>query len=452
MPDSAANAEDAQALYDVFDYAGAEAAAGRRVSSGDPTPDDLWLLGMAQRMQRRFEPAIDTFTRFLSLAGGDPRVEQVQSERLHCVRKLQRYEEAERFARAAADAFPANGYFTRVLGEALLMRGQRAEAERWLQHTLRTDPSETEARAMLRALSAAGEGAAAAAPVKTVAWPQSLPKLGDMRQAIRHSLLRGYPQTGRFIGADSRFLTLGSCFANNLAVRLRAAGYNADTEFLGEEVNSTYANRYLLEWIEKGAVDSQTEAMHDAYGEEMRQRFREGFAACDVFVFTLGLAPCFFSRATGDFFFMNGSSALTTRFLRQNCEMRSTSVAENQANLQAIVQAVERLAGPAVRIVLTVSPVPLAASTEFASAVIADCISKSILRVACHEALKRMDARRALYWPSFEMVRWLGAHFGHDFEPAFGADDANNRHVSTWLVDTIIDLFLETYSEAAGQA
>jgi hypothetical protein len=94
----------------------------------------------------------------------------------------------------------------------------------------------------------------------------------------------------------------------------------------------------------------------------------------------------------------------------------------------------------------------MGATTEFRSAVIADCLSKSTLRVACHEALQELDGERVVYWPSFEIVRWLGAHFGHDFEPAFGVDDGNNRHVSTWLVDTIIDLFLETYSQPERRA
>lgn len=450
-PDEAeAHAALARFLLDDFEFAAAEPHLLRCIALAGETPDRLWPLAMAQRRQRRFEPAADSFARFLDLAAADdPRRHEAHTERLHVLRKLRRHAEAEAAARAAAAAFPADGDFIAVIGESLLMQGREAEAESVLERALEVDPQQTESRALLRAIRAgrAGSDAPDAQPIRTRAWPTSLPRLGDVRQVIRSSLLAGYPQGGRFITPESRFLTMGSCFAINLAKRLRAAGYATDSEFVGEEVNSTYANRYLLEWVEKGAVDAQTEAMEEAYGEGLRERFRASFAACDVFVFTLGLAPCFFSRASGDFFFMAGRSPYANAYLRRTFEMRTTSVAENQANIAAIVDSVRRLARPDARIVLSVSPAPLGATSEFASPVIADCVSKSTLRIACHEAMKTLDPAQVSYWPSFEMVRWLGGHFGHDFEPAFARDDGNSRHVSTWLVDAIIDLFLETYSQ-----
>src|SRR4051812_41192548 len=103
VPDAPDNAE---ALFEAFDWAGAEAALTRRTEQRPATPDELWLLAVSQRRQRRFEPAVSSFTRFLSAAGHDPRAEEAHSERLHCTRKLQHYEEAERLGREAAGAFP----------------------------------------------------------------------------------------------------------------------------------------------------------------------------------------------------------------------------------------------------------------------------------------------------------------------------------------------------------
>lgn len=447
--DPDAHALLAEVLIESFDLPGAEAAIGQAIALGGPTPDRLWILATSHRRQRGFAPAAEAYGRFLALAPGDPRAETAHAERLQCLRKQALYPAAEAAAREAVAAFPASGEFLRALGEALLMQDREDEAEATLERAIAIDPHETEARDLLRAIRAgrsASPAAEPARPVKTRSWPTSLPRLGDVRQVIRSSVLRGYPEAGRFITPDTTFLTLGSCFANNLAVRLRAAGYVAHTEFLGEEVNSTYANRYLLEWIEAGPVDAQTQAMEEAYGPAVRDAFRRNFAECDVFVFTLGLAPCFFSRTSGEFFFMNGRSVFTTTYMRRNFEMKSTSVAENQDNIGRIIASVRRLTPPGARIVLSVSPVPLGATSEFASPVIGDCISKSTLRIACHEALKAETGGDVSYWPSFEMVRWLGGHFGHDFEAAFGGDDGNNRHVSTWLVDAIVDLFVETYS------
>ena len=52
-----------------------------------------------------------------------------------------------------------------------------------------------------------------------------------------------------------------------------------------------------------------------------------------------------------------------------------------------------------------------------------------------------------LYWPSFEIVRWLGPHFGGALPDVYGADDGNSRHVSAWLVDEIVGEFLKFHAE-----
>ncbi len=118
-----------------------------------------------------------------------------------------------------------------------------------------------------------------------------------------------------------------------------------------------------------------------------------------------------------------------------------------------VLDSLRRLAKRPPTIVLTVSPVPLSGTLEFHSAVVADCISKSTLRVACHEVMSVQEGTDVLYWPSFEIVRWLGTHFGPDQPHVYGAHDSNTRHVSEWMVTLIIDLFLEHYSvrEAAAQ-
>ncbi len=104
------------------------------------------------------------------------------------------------------------------------------------------------------------------------------------------------------------------------------------------------------------------------------------------------------------------------------------------------------------KIVLTVSPVPISGTTEFGSAVVADCVSKSTLRVACHEVATFHQAEDVVYWPSFEIVRWLGPHYGPAHPLVYGADDDNTRHVSGWIVKIIIDLFLERFSASQAGA
>lgn len=160
--------------------------------------------------------------------------------------------------------------------------------------------------------------------------------------------------------------------------------------------------------------------------------------------------PCFFDRADGRFCFVHGSNGVSWRYLTRRAVSRSTSVEENHVNLRCILGAAGRLCRPGSRAIVTVSPVPLGATAEFESPGIADCLSKSILRLACHQAISEAGSD-AHYWPSFEMVRWLGAHLQDPPGPVFGADDGSSRHVSSWLVDIIIELFLETYSVGAAR-
>jgi hypothetical protein len=120
-------------------------------------------------------------------------------------------------------------------------------------------------------------------------------------------------------------------------------------------------------------------------------------------------------------------------------------VEQNVANLRAIHELLQRVR-PGIRLVLTVSPVPLAATFEMASAVVADCVSKSVLRAAAHEFLKGAGAEVS-YWPSYEMVRWIGGHTGG----AFGGDDGSNHHVTDALVTDIVELFVEYFGESPAR-
>ena len=53
------------------------------------------------------------------------------------------------------------------------------------------------------------------------------------------------------------------------------------------------------------------------------------------------------------------------------------------------------------------------------------------------------------YWPSFEIVRWCGAHLPWR---SYGLDDRNPRHVSRYLVAEIIDAFVESFYTPAAAA
>ena len=153
-------------------------------------------------------------------------------------------------------------------------------------------------------------------------------------------------------------------------------------------------------------------------------------------VLTIGVAPSFFSAETGEYIFRENYKRLLAS---GKVVMRTTTCSENVDNLRAVSSILNILA-PDTRKVITVSPVPLEGTSEFPSIVVADCVSKSVLRAAVHEV--QSIEPDLLYFPSFEIVKWLSAYAMLE---VFGAEDGNSRHVSEWVVDFITSGFMNLY-------
>ena len=263
----------------------------------------------------------------------------------------------------------------------------------------------------------------------------------DFRQAIIDSVLPGHLGAGRFISSETRFFTLGSCFARHIAGAIDRKGHRVCRMPLDESINTTFANRYFLERLAEYPTDERVleriEELINRAGMNLEILSTE-LACADVVILTLGVAPCFFERGTNRFI-MPRPSAINHLALAEKYQFRTSTVTENVTNLLAIVSAIRTL-NISARIFLTLSPVPLRGSFEFESAVTADCLSKSVLRVATQEVLTKKP-ERVYYWPSFEIVRWMGAHAG----PTYGEDDNSTLHVNEDLVSMIVDLFIEVH-------
>jgi tetratricopeptide (TPR) repeat protein len=278
--------------------------------------------------------------------------------------------------------------------------------------------------------------------VNRARYPDHVSAFDDLRSAVKTYLIGSSAPARTFLGPGARGFTMGSCFAGRIARELERLGQPTLFLQLAETVNTTHANLELLRWL-TGNDDGSFQAY---LKQELEQRgqTREGvlqaLAQAQFIVYTLGVAPAFFHRETGKFRPHEPQDFKQFEFLRDYV-YRTTSVEENVANLRAIRELL-RLVTPDAAMVLTVSPVPFTATFEMDSAVVADCISKSTLRAAAHEFLKA-PAADAIYYPSFEIVRWLSGHIGR----VFGNDDGNNHHVSDALVTLIVELFVERFKE-----
>jgi len=282
-----------------------------------------------------------------------------------------------------------------------------------------------------------------AAPRKKIGrYPETGDFLGDFEKLVKDHIAADLKREPKFISKQTKFFTMGSCFARNLAGSLLRSGYAAHHMEISEYINTTFANRVFVDWLSDAAID---EAIRERIAELLPQGWSKEnmlkiIAESNVFILTLGVAPAFFDRATGEFV-LPRPSALNSRVLAEKYRFRTTSVQENVDNVRYLINFIRKIA-PEIKIVVTVSPVPLLASFEHESAVQADCLSKSTMRLVAHEVVHNSKLANILYWPSFEIFRWAGSNASN----FYAADDGAAWHVSEEKVAGTIKTFVEMFS------
>ena len=273
-------------------------------------------------------------------------------------------------------------------------------------------------------------------------FPADFGAYEDVPKLFREHILPGHvPERPLLTPADT-VVTLGSCFAEELREVLEKANFGSNLLWCPSGLNTTFALLDFVSWAVTG------EATHRAFryersgrGEisewqpaEDRAWYESQFHQGGAFVFTLGLAEVWVDRETDRVFWRGVPEHI---YDENRHEFRLTTVADNVANLEEVVRLV-RSVNVSAPIVLTLSPVPLLATFRPISCMTADCVSKSVLRVALDEVLAK-NPEGVHYWPSFELVKWAGAAF--DWR-AYGQDA---RHPQRYLVQCIMDAFVESY-------
>lgn len=234
----------------------------------------------------------------------------------------------------------------------------------------------------------------------------------------------------------SRIFTIGSCFARNIERQLiardmqvlsrlevdpaflksdpadpagflnkfTAASILSELEFVTNRrssADSIYQDSNGLHWnslirLAKPLALDRAKALRGMV-DTMYSRLREA----DAVIITLGLIESWVDTDTG--LGINGppppnvASQSAGRF-----RMIQTGVAENTDAIKAIVTQLREIT-PNAKVVFTVSPVPLGSTFTANDIVVANCLSKSVLRCAISEALLDPNVD---YFPSYEMALW----------------------------------------------
>jgi len=276
------------------------------------------------------------------------------------------------------------------------------------------------------------------------------------------------------LAPGTRVATAGSCFAQRIAENLEGLGLHrldrepgpaflphGERRRLGYGVYSArYGNVYTTEqlaqlverafgrfvpaepvwrkggdrWVDPfrpginaGGFVSTEECLDDR--ERHLQAVRDVVERADVFVFTLGLTEAWRSRVDGAVFPVCPGCGHGGSFDEARHEFVNFGVAEVVAGFERFLGIVRHVR-PGLRVILTVSPVPLLATFTDRHVLTATTGSKAALRVACDEIVRRHE--NVDYFPSYEIVTLGGGDW---------AFDVDRRTVQSRAVSHVIDCF-----------
>lgn len=280
------------------------------------------------------------------------------------------------------------------------------------------------------------------------------------------------------IGRKDKVATAGSCFAQHIARRLESAGFNyLVTESAPQDCRdpaaegygtftarfgNIYTVRQLLQLAERAygrfepIIDAWELAGGAGYVDPFRPRIggkpfaspealrasrevhfaavREMFETADVFVFTLGLTECWRSRKDHAVVPLP-PGVVGAQLHADSYEPKNFTVVEVLNDLQLLLDLFQRV-NRMVRIILTVSPVPLIATFEKEHVLAAATYSKAVLRAAAGEIAKNNG--HVAYFPSYEIIT------GSFTRGRYFADDL--REVTSAGVEHVMRSFLRHYA------
>lgn len=275
------------------------------------------------------------------------------------------------------------------------------------------------------------------------------------------------------IQTTDKVATAGSCFAQHISKRLRSGGFNfliaehaADGQTSADacgfydfsaRYGNVYTARQLTQLFDRAfgyfrpieqawsrpqggfcdpfrpRVEPLGFASEDEVSRDMQQHLaavRRMFLQLDIFVFTLGLTECWASRLDGAVYPIAPGVAGGTYDPEKHVFI-NFSVAEVEADMQSFLLKLG-VVNPSAKVMLTVSPVPLAATRANRHVIVSTAYSKAVLRVAAEKIVAQNS--QVEYFPSYEIITGPQASGRY-----FAAD---RRSVTEAGVDHVMRVFM----------
>ena len=284
-----------------------------------------------------------------------------------------------------------------------------------------------------------------------------------------------------FVRRGEKVVSAGSCFAANLVPYLENSGFRylqtevpppAFTEIMADNFSydkfsarygNIYTVRQLLQLMKRALGQFQPyedrwnlpERFVDPFRPGLRHAARStqefdalsrqhlksvlrAFTEADVLIFTLGLTEAWIDSRCGSVF-PACPGTVAGSFDSSHHVFHNFSVSEVVDDLRAFVGLL-RSKNPGVRLILTVSPVPLVATATDDHVLTATLYSKSVLRAAAGEVANQDT--RITYFPAYEIVTGPQAPEGF-FE-------RDRRNPSRAAIDAVMRVFLANCDSASS--
>jgi hypothetical protein len=292
--------------------------------------------------------------------------------------------------------------------------------------------------------------------------------------------IRAAPSFG--IEPADRVFCMGSCFARAVGRMLHDAGVHATFAGLTHRYN-IFNMLQTVRWAMTPApalasIDDHLVPLTDGrwFDPHDRSALQEGYAApqdalpiwqrtladvhtalrdCNTFIMTLGLVEVWRDERTGVWLNQPPPRDRACDFA-DRFTVHATTQAANKAALLELI-ALVRAINPAMRMVISVSPIPLRATFCHDDIFVATATGKATLRSALDEALRELaagGARHIDYFPSYEIVTFQRS--GDVFRDRNDAGAPDCLHIrEDFITRAIRPVFQQAYltpAEAPGAA
>ncbi len=285
---------------------------------------------------------------------------------------------------------------------------------------------------------------------------------------------------------ETRVSAFGSCFAQHFGRALEAKGYNwlrtepppvgmSDTaqrafgyNVFSARTGNIYTTSLLRQWVSWAAGNQEMpEEVWQSNGrffdpfrpriepdgfaslEELRQSQKVAVAAfarsilrADIFVFTLGLTERWVNRKHGYEYPMCPGTAAGDfdADLHEFSNMGFMQVQKNLIEAIKMMREMRKKRGKSLKVILTVSPVPLVATATAQHVLTATTYSKSVLRAVAGSMAERFE--KVDYFPSYEIISSapMGAEYFED----------DLRNVKEEGVSRVMQVFFDCQSRKFG--